>query len=250
MPMIARHAASRRSAFAHRDRDARLARRRRRRRAARSARAGRCCRPSPAATLIQDLFFVFYHAGAGAVLEPARRLCRAGLGRPAGLRRARRLSAVRAHASSAASIRCSRSCSPALVAALLALPTALRRVPPARRLFRHRHLGGGRGLSGWCSRSSSSSAAAPAPRCRRPSPTTCSASNGSKALFGVRTPAARDIVTYWLALALAVGTILRHLSACCARAAAWRSPRSATREAAADSVGVDSYPHQALGLCR
>ena len=86
--------------------------------------AGRCCRSSPAAALIQDLFFVFYHAGAGAVLEPARRLCRPGLGRPAGLRRARRLSAVRAHDLLGGSIRCSRSCSRALVAALFAVPTA------------------------------------------------------------------------------------------------------------------------------
>ena len=34
-----------------------------------------------------------------------------------------------------------------LVSAALALPTALDRVPPARRLFRDRHLGRGRGLS-------------------------------------------------------------------------------------------------------
>ena len=48
-----------------------------------------------------------HHAGAGAILEPAGRLCGPGLGRPAGLRRPRRLSAVRADpARRARSARC------------------------------------------------------------------------------------------------------------------------------------------------
>ena len=61
-----------------------------------------------------------------------------------------------------------------------------------------------------------------------------------KALFDVRTPAARDIVTYWIALVLVAGTIL---------AVYWilRSRRglalAAIRdsETAAESVGVDNF---------
>ena len=61
-----------------------------------------------------------------------------------------------------------------------------------------------------------------------------------RAAFGVRTPAARDIVTYWIALALVAGTIF---------AVYWllRSRRglalSAIRdsETAAESVGVDNF---------
>ena len=173
------------------------------------------------------------HAGAGAMLEPARGLCRPGLGRPAGLCRARRLSPVRAHASSAASIRCSPSCSPALSPRCCALPTALvvfrlrgayfaigtwvvaevyrlvlRAVQAARR--RHRHV-----------------AAAVA------SPTSVPGIEWVKTLFDVRTPAARDIVTYWVALALVAGTLARRLSRSCARAAALRSRAIRDSEAAA-----------------
>lgn len=61
-----------------------------------------------------------------------------------------------------------------------------------------------------------------------------------KAVFDVRTPAARDIVTYWIALALVVGTVL---------AVYWilRSRRglalAAIRdsEVAAESIGVDNF---------
>ena len=80
--------------------------------------------------------------GAGQPVEPARRLCRPGVGRPAGLCRAWRLPAVRArHAARRPSAR--------------RHPHRRRRrgdrrgagggadLPPARRLFRHRHLGGG-----------------------------------------------------------------------------------------------------------
>ena len=49
-------------------------------------------RPPNVAAARRDLHL----RGAGEPVEPARRLCRAGVGRPAGLRRARRLSAVRA----------------------------------------------------------------------------------------------------------------------------------------------------------
>ena len=102
------------------------------------------CRSSPAApdpgpVLRPD------HAVPGAILEPARRLCRAGLGRPAGLRRARRLSAVRARHP----VR-PRSDVPIVlsgfVTALGRAAHRLRRVPPARPLFRDRHLGGGRSV--------------------------------------------------------------------------------------------------------
>ena len=145
------------------------------------------------------------HAGAGADLEPARRLCRARLGRPAGLRRLRRLRDVRGRHPRRAGTRFSRSCWRGIAAPLLAIPTAFFAVPPARRLFRHRHLGHGRGVPARCSRSGRRSAAAPAPRCRARPPATCSALNAIRELFGVREAAARDILTYWLALALVVG---------------------------------------------
>ena len=75
------------------------------------------------------------------------------------------------------------------------------RLPPARRLFRHRHLGGGRGLppdprAGEAARRRHRHLARPGR-----SPTPWPASTGSPRLFGVRTPAARDIAAYWLALA-------------------------------------------------
>ena len=55
----------------------------------------------------------------------------------------RRLCAVRAGHASPASIRCSRSRSPACSARVVAMPVARADLPPARRLFRHRHLGRG-----------------------------------------------------------------------------------------------------------
>ena len=57
------------------------------------------------------------------------------------------------------------------------------------------------------------------------------ASNGSPQLFDVRTAAARDIVTYWLALALLAGTLaLVYLPAALApRAGACRDPRFGDR---------------------
>ena len=61
-----------------------------------------------------------------------------------------------------------------------------------------------------------------------------------KALFDVRTAAARDIVTYWTALALAVGTILLvYLILRSRHGLALAAIRDS--EAAAESVGVDNF---------
>jgi branched-chain amino acid transport system permease protein len=60
-----------------------------------------------------------------------------------------------------------------------------------------------------------------------------------KSLFGVRTPAARDIISYWVALALAVGTILLvYLILRSRRGLALGAIRDS--EDAAESVGVDN----------
>jgi branched-chain amino acid transport system permease protein len=60
-----------------------------------------------------------------------------------------------------------------------------------------------------------------------------------KSLFGVRTPAARDIISYWIALALAVGTIvLVYLILRSRRGLALGAIRDS--EDAAESVGVDN----------
>jgi branched-chain amino acid transport system permease protein len=61
-----------------------------------------------------------------------------------------------------------------------------------------------------------------------------------KALFDVRTSAARDIVTYWIALALAVGTILLvYLILRSRHGLALAAIRDS--EVAAESVGVDNF---------
>jgi branched-chain amino acid transport system permease protein len=61
-----------------------------------------------------------------------------------------------------------------------------------------------------------------------------------KSLFAVRTPAARDIISYWVALVLAVGTIaLVYLVLRSRRGLALGAIRDS--EAAAESVGVDSF---------
>jgi branched-chain amino acid transport system permease protein len=61
-----------------------------------------------------------------------------------------------------------------------------------------------------------------------------------KALFDVRTAAARDIITYWTALALAVGTILLvYLILRSRHGLALAAIRDS--EAAAESVGVDNF---------
>jgi branched-chain amino acid transport system permease protein len=61
-----------------------------------------------------------------------------------------------------------------------------------------------------------------------------------KSLFAVRTPAARDIISYWVALALTVGTIaLVYLILRSRRGLALGAIRDS--EAAAESVGVDSF---------
>ena len=69
-----------------------------------------------------------------------------------------------------------------------------------------------------------------------------------KTVFDVRTPAARDIVTYWIALVLVVGTVL---------AVYWilRSRRGLALAAIRDSEDRRrkhrrrQFPHQILGLC-
>ena len=92
----------------------------------------------------------------------------------------------------------------------------------------------------WSSRSSSRSAAAPARRSRRPSPSSVPGIEWVKALLDLRTPAARDIISYWMALALMAGTlafvyfILRSR-----RGLALGAIRD--HEAAAAGLGVDIY---------
>ena len=84
------------------------------------------------------------HADAGAALEPARRLWRPGIGRPAGVRRHRRLCDVcRRHPARLESCLGDPAWRPRGAAARC--PDCLLRLPPARRLFRHRHLGDRRG---------------------------------------------------------------------------------------------------------
>ena len=122
--------------------------------------------------------FPAHHAVPGAILEPARRLCRAGVGRPAGLRRARRLSAVRASSSCGASIRSFRSCCRASSRRWSRCPPPLSCSACAAPISRSAP-GWWRKCSGCCWRSSSRSAAAPAPRCRAPPPTISSRSRRS-----------------------------------------------------------------------
>ena len=69
-----------------------------------------------------------------------------------------------------------------------------------------------------------------------------------KALFDVRTPAARDIVTYWIALALAAGTIaVVYLLLRSRRGLALAAIRD--QEATAESVGVNSLRTKLVDLC-
>ena len=103
--------------------------------------------------------------------------------------------------------------------------------------------------SGSSSRRRRRSAAAPARRCRRGHQRAWSASTAiERAVRRARPPAARDIVAYWLALALAVGTLAAGLppAALAPRAGARRHPRL---RAAAESVGVDGFRDQARRLC-
>ena len=61
-----------------------------------------------------------------------------------------------------------------------------------------------------------------------------------KALFDVRTSAARDIITYWVALVLAAGTILAvYLLLRSRHGLALAAIRDS--EPAAESVGVDNF---------
>ena len=122
--------------------------------------------------------FPAHHAVPGAILEPARRLCRTGVGRPAGLRRARRLSAVRAADPVGASIRSFPSCWSASSRRWSRCPPPSSCSACAAPISRSAP-GWWRKCSGCCWRSSSHSAAAPAPRCRAPPPTNFSPSRRS-----------------------------------------------------------------------
>ena len=101
----------------------------------------------------------------------------------------------------------------------------------------------------WSSPSSSRSAAAPERRCTPSVTSSVPGIEWVKALFDLRTPAARDIVSYWVALALMAGTlavvylILRSRRGPCAR----RDPRSRGR---GRGPRRRHLPHQARRLCR
>ena len=174
--------------------------------------AGAAARPGAAAGLRRpradagsDLRLL--HAGARAVLEPARGyagLVSVGQQAFVGLRR---LPAVRADAASPGFDPLLAIPLAASSAALLGAADRARRVPPARRLFRHRHLGGGGGLSAGPRAGEGARRRHRHLAAARRSPTSVLGIEWIKALFDVRTPAARDIVSYWLALALLAGTL-------------------------------------------
>ena len=159
------------------------------------------------------------------MLEPARRLCRPGLGRPAGLRRARRLLLFALTLLGGVDPLLALP-SRALAAASVALPTALSSSACAAPISRSAP-GWSPRSTAWSSRRSSRSAAAPACRCRRRVTSFVRGIEWIKTLFDVRTPAARDIVVLWAGARL-VAARSRSSTWCCARATAWRSPRSAT----------------------
>ena len=114
-----------------------------------------------------------------------------------------------------------------------------RRVPPARRLFRHRHLGGRRGLPAGVR------PVQVAGRRHRHVAAAVRHQRGGRhrlgeGAFGVSTAAARDIITYWAALALAAGTVLLvYLILRSRYGLALAAIRDSER--AAESVGVDNF---------
>ena len=125
-----------------------------------------------------------------------------------------------------ASIRCRRSCSAGLVAGVARRPDRARRVPPARRLFRHRHLGRRRGVPAVLAQvkelgGGTGTSLPPA------SPARCSASTGARAVRRARAGGARH--RRLLAGARCSPPAPSCWSTgCCARATGWRSPPSAT----------------------
>ena len=127
-----------------------------------------------------------------------------------------------------------------VVAAAARAADRARRVPAARRLFRHRHLGGGGGLSpdpraGEAARRRHRHVARP--RHHQPDGRP---RHGSASFFGVRISGARDIANYWLALALLVGTLaLVFFLLRSRRGLALAAIRDS--ETAADSLGVDGF---------
>ena len=199
----------------------------RRRRAAR--RADRRALAGPAAPTCGSSAEIFPYLALASLWNLLAGYRRAGLGRPAGLCRLRRLRALRLHhvprRPSAAGRPDRRSrrrgCRH---------PRRGAHLPPARRLFRHRHLGHRRGLPPRLPRRFRRSAAAPAPACRsassRPSPTAAPSAKSLHLLGGARhrRPRAR----------------LR-LPAAALRAAGWRLRRSATIEVASKSFGIDIW---------
>ena len=182
--------------------------------------------------------FCLHHAGARPVLEPPCRLCGAGLDRPAGLRRARRLHAVcsyhhrRVRSVAGDPYRRARR-------RLAGRAHRARRLPAARRLFRHRHMGRRRGLP------PHAGADEAARRRHRDLPRPGHHQFDARAdlihrRWGVRVSAARDIAAYWLALVLFAGTLaLVHLLLRSRRGLALAAIRDS--ELAAESVGVDSF---------
>ena len=90
-----------------------------------------------------------------------------------------------------------------VAALLLAIPTAFFAFRSAGRLFRHRHLGHGRGdpppIAQWKALGGGTGTSLP-----RDATSNILGVNAIRALFAVREAAARDILAYWLALALVV----------------------------------------------
>ena len=118
-------------------------------------------------------------------------------------------------------------------------PGGADRVPPARRLFRHRHLGRRRGLPAVLAQvkqlGGGTGTSLP--------PDIASSMVGLdfvRDLFAVRGPAARDILAYWLALLLAVGTFVLVYRLLRSRYGLALSAIGDS-EAAAESTGVDVF---------
>ena len=143
---------------------------------------------------------------AGPDVEPARRLRGPGVGRPAGLRRARRLRADRARRRSRRRTRSCRCRWPAWSRRLLALPTAAL-------VFRLRRAATSRSAPGSSPRSTACS-----------SPTPARSARGTGRTLQAGLPAGRARRASWsrTALALALGVAaLAAIYLSCARAAAW-----------------------------
>ena len=192
-------------------------------------------------TLLQDLIFVFNMlalAQCWNLLAGYAGLVSVGQQAFVG---ARRLCAVRLHADRRASIRCSPSRSPGVVAG------ARSRCPPRSSSsacaapISPSAPGSWPRSSGSSSRSSSSSAAAPAPRCR---PTSRGAMLGLewvRELFGVRALGGARHRRLLAGAGCSPPALSAASTGCCARATGWRSPRSATPRPRPRALGVDIF---------